>query len=170
MLMFKAWPPISKLISFTQVFKNHLIAPVMHLLFERGWDAWNRCVWLCLRVLQKTLTILRVSTFFCLGGGGVGGRCCLKIRDVCVDFEPCFKVLKASNLVTNLSVIVHVVVSVYRLVKIWNSCQSLRDSEMTNFVAQVKVFSCSDHMLGEKAQARYIILIVKFRSSSVAFQ
>ena len=52
------------------------------------------------------------------GGGGVGGRCCLKIRDVCVDFEPCFKVLKASNLVTNLSVIVHVVVSVYRLVKI----------------------------------------------------
>ena len=60
---------------------------------------------------------------------GFGGRC-LKIRDVCMDFEPCFK---AHNLVSvhpksitrgqmiNLDVIFHVVVSVYRLVKIWNS-------------------------------------------------
>ena len=54
-----------------------------------------------------------------------GGRC-LNIREVCMmDFEPCFKV---HNLVsdhpkgmkfgqmTNLNVIFHVVVSVYRLV------------------------------------------------------
>ena len=48
------------------------------------------------------------------------------IRDVCMDFEPCFKVynlvsvhpksMKLSQ-VTNLNVILHVVVSIYRLVK-----------------------------------------------------
>ena len=54
----------------------------------------------------------------------------LKIRDVCMDFEPYFKV---HNLVyghpkgiilrqmTNLNMIFHVVMSVYRFVKIWNS-------------------------------------------------
>ena len=47
-------------------------------------------------------------------------------RDVCMDFEPCFKVynlftLKASNLhgqMTTLNAIFHVVVLVYRLVEI----------------------------------------------------
>ena len=57
---------------------------------------------------------------------GFGGRC-LIIRDVCMDFELCFKVynlvsvyLKSIQLgqMTNLNVIFHVVVSVYRLVKI----------------------------------------------------
>ena len=59
---------------------------------------------------------------------GFGGRC-LKIRDVCMDFEPYFKV---HNLVSdhpksiilgqmiNLDMIFHEVVSVYRLAKIWN--------------------------------------------------
>ena len=58
---------------------------------------------------------------------GFGGRF-LNIRDVCMDFEPYFK---DHNLVsglpkehhTNLNMIFHVVVSVYRLVKIWNSPQ-----------------------------------------------
>ena len=57
---------------------------------------------------------------------GFGGRC-LKIRDVCMGFEP---YLKVHNLVSvhpkniilgqmiNLDMIFHVVVSVYRLVKI----------------------------------------------------
>ena len=58
-----------------------------------------------------------------------GGRF-LKIRDVCMDFEPYFKVhnlvsvyLKSVILgqMANLNMIVHVMVSVYRLVKIWNS-------------------------------------------------
>ena len=60
-----------------------------------------------------------------------GGRC-LKIRDVSMDFEPYFKV---HNLVSvhpksiilgqmiNLNMIFLVVVSNYRLVKIWNSPQ-----------------------------------------------
>ena len=62
---------------------------------------------------------------------GFGGGC-LKIRDVCMDFEPNFKVynlisiypesIKLSQM-TNLNMIFHVVVSVYRLVKIWNSPQ-----------------------------------------------
>ena len=54
-----------------------------------------------------------------------GGRC-LKIKDVCMDFEPYFK---AHNLVyvhpksvilsqmTNLNMVIHMLVSVYRLVK-----------------------------------------------------
>ena len=62
---------------------------------------------------------------------GFGGRC-LKIRDVCMDFELHFKV---HNLVSvhpksiifgqmiNLDMIFQVAVSVYRLVKIWNSPQ-----------------------------------------------
>ena len=54
---------------------------------------------------------------------GFGGRC-LKIRDVCMDFEPNLKVHnfasihpKSSKLgqMTNLNMIFHVVVSVYRL-------------------------------------------------------
>ena len=62
---------------------------------------------------------------------GLGGRC-LKIRDVCMDFEPCFKVHNLVSVhpkyiilgqMTNLNTIFHMVVSVYRLVKIWNSPQ-----------------------------------------------
>ena len=59
---------------------------------------------------------------------GFGG-CCLKIRDVCMDFEPNFKVhnlvsvhpksIKLAQM-TNLNMIFHVAVSVYWLVKIWN--------------------------------------------------
>ena len=53
---------------------------------------------------------------------GFGGRC-LKIRDVCMDFEPYFKV---HNLVTvhplgqmtNLDMIIYAMVSDYRLAKI----------------------------------------------------
>ena len=57
---------------------------------------------------------------------GLRGRC-LKIRDVCMDFEPCFKVhylvsVHPKSIVLgqmiNLDMIFHVVVSVYRLVKI----------------------------------------------------
>ena len=59
---------------------------------------------------------------------GFGGRC-LNIRDICIDFKPC---LKVHNLVsvypksiklrqmTHLNVILNAVVSVYRLVKLWN--------------------------------------------------
>jgi len=62
---------------------------------------------------------------------GFGGRC-LNIRYVEMDFEPCFKVYnlvfvhpKSIKLgqMTTLNVIFHVEVSVYRLVKIWNSPQ-----------------------------------------------
>ena len=60
-----------------------------------------------------------------------GGRC-LKIRDVCMDFEPYFKVHNLVSVhpksiilsqMTNLNMIFHVVVSVHRLVKIGNSPQ-----------------------------------------------
>ena len=55
-----------------------------------------------------------------------GGRC-LKIKDVCMDFEPYFKVHNLVSvhpksvilgLMTNLNMVFHIVVSVYRLVKI----------------------------------------------------
>ena len=60
-----------------------------------------------------------------------GGRC-LKIRDVCMDFELYFKVHNLVSVhpksiilgqMTNLNMIFHVVVSVYQLVEIWNSPQ-----------------------------------------------
>ena len=57
----------------------------------------------------------------------LGDASCLNIREVCMDFEPCFKVhnlvschpksMKLGQM-TNLNVIFHVVVSVYRLVTI----------------------------------------------------
>ena len=57
---------------------------------------------------------------------GFGGRC-LKMRDVCVDFKPYFKVHNLISVhpktiilgqMTNVNMIFHVLVSVYRLVKI----------------------------------------------------
>ena len=60
---------------------------------------------------------------------GFGGRF-LKIRDVCMDFEPYFEVHNLASVysksiilgqMANLNMIFHVVMSVYRLVKIWNS-------------------------------------------------
>ena len=60
-----------------------------------------------------------------------GGRC-LKIRDVCMDFQPNFKVHNFISIypksikldqITNLNMIFHVVVLCYRLGKIWNSSQ-----------------------------------------------
>ena len=58
-----------------------------------------------------------------------GGRC-LKIRDVSMDFEPYFKIHSLVSAhsksiilgqMTNLNTIFHVVVSVYRFLKTWNS-------------------------------------------------
>ena len=83
-----------------------------------------------LPILKSIMEIMTNFKSLC----GFGGRC-LKIRDVCMDFEPHLKV-HTCNLVsvypksiivlgqmTNLNMIFHVVVSVYRLVKIWNSPQ-----------------------------------------------
>ena len=62
---------------------------------------------------------------------GFGGRC-LNIKDVCMDFESCFKVYKFISVypkciklgqMTILYAIIHVVVMIYQLVKIWNSPQ-----------------------------------------------
>ena len=63
---------------------------------------------------------------------GLGGRH-LKIRDVCMDLEPCFKVhnlvviqLKNTKLgqMTNLNLIFSMVVSIYKLDQIYYSPQS----------------------------------------------
>ena len=90
---------------------------------------WKKLRWksLCLPILKSITEIMK--NFKSLYG--LRGRC-LKIRDICMDFEPYFKV---HNLVSvhpksiilgqmiNLNMIFHVVVLVYRLVKIWNSPQ-----------------------------------------------
>ena len=90
---------------------------------------WKKLRWksLCLPSLKSIMEIMK--NFKSLYG--FGGHC-LNIRDVCMDFEPHFKV---HNLVSvhpksiilgqmiNLDMIFHVLVSVYRLVKIWNSPQ-----------------------------------------------
>ena len=88
-----------------------------HLIFFQIEGAWQ----------AFTVVTKLIKNFKSLYGLG---RRFLKIWDVCMDFEPYFKV---HNLVSvhpksiilgqtiNFSMIFHVMVSVYRLVKIWNS-------------------------------------------------
>ena len=90
---------------------------------------WKKLRWksLCLPILKRITEIMK--NFKSLYG--FGGRR-LKISDVCMDFEPYFKVhnlvsVRPESIIpgqmTNLNMIFHVVVSVYRLIKIWNSPQ-----------------------------------------------
>ena len=78
----------------------------------------------CLLILKSITEIIKkFKSLYDFGG------CCLKIRDVCMDFEA-YMYFKVHNLVsvhpksiilgqiTNLNMIFHMVVSVYRLVKI----------------------------------------------------
>ena len=90
---------------------------------------------------------------------GFGGRC-LKIRDVCMDFE---SYLKVHNLVSvhpkstiigqmiDLDMIFHVMVLVYRLVKIWNSPQfpaEFRNGLLTTVRHYSPLFATVRHHLG----------------------
>ena len=88
-----------------------------HLIFFQIEGAWQ----------DFTVVTKLIKNFKCLYG--FGGRF-LKTRDVCMDFEPYFKVHNLVSVhpksiilgqMTNLNMIFHVVMSVYRLVKIWNS-------------------------------------------------
>ena len=90
-----------------------------HLIFFQIEGAWQ----------DFTVVTKLIKNFKSLYG--FGGRF-LKIRDVCMDFDPYFKVHNLAFVqpksiilcqITNLNMIFHVVVSVYRLVKIWNSPQ-----------------------------------------------
>ena len=77
----------------------------------------------CLLIL-KSITEIVIKYFKSLYD--FGGRC-LKIKDVCMDFEPYFKVHNSVSVhpksvilgqMTNLNMVFHMVVSVYWLVKI----------------------------------------------------
>ena len=90
-----------------------------HLIFFQIEGAWQ----------DLTVVTKLIKNFKSLYG--FGGRF-LKIRDVCMDLDPYFKVHNLASVhpksiilcqMTNLNMIFHVVVSVYRLVKIWNSPQ-----------------------------------------------
>ena len=90
-----------------------------HLIFFQIEGAWQ----------DFTVVTKLIKNFKSLYG--FGGHF-LKIRDVCMDFEPYFKVHNLVSVyprsiilgqMTNFDMIFHVVVSVYRLVKIWNSSQ-----------------------------------------------
>ena len=90
-----------------------------HLIFFQIEGAWQ----------DFTVVTKLIKNFKSLYG--FGGRF-LKIRDVCMDFDPYFKVHNLASVhpksivlgqMTNLNVIFYVVVSVYRLDKIWNSPQ-----------------------------------------------
>ena len=90
---------------------------------------WKKMRWkaLCLLILKSITEIIKkFKSLYDFGGR------CLKIRDVCMDFEPYFKVHNSVSVhpksiilgqMTNLNMIFHVEVSVYRLVKLWNSPQ-----------------------------------------------
>ena len=90
-----------------------------HLIFFQIEGAWQ----------DFTVATKLIKSFKSLYG--IGGRF-LEIRDVCMDFEPYFKVHNLVSVhpksiilgqMTNLNMIFHVEVSVYRLVKLWNSPQ-----------------------------------------------
>ena len=81
-------------------------------------------VWRDFTVVTKLM-----KNFKCLYGFG---RRCLQIRDVCMDFRLHFKVhnlvsIHSKNIILgqmiNIDIVFHLMVSVYRLVKIWNSNQ-----------------------------------------------
>ena len=86
---------------------------------------WKETRWksLCLSITQIIKYFKSLYDF--------GGRC-LKIKDVCMDFEPYFKVHNLVSVhpksvildhMTNLNMVFHMVVSVYRLVKILKLAQ-----------------------------------------------
>ena len=84
---------------------------------------------------------------------GFGG-CCLEIRDVGMDFEAHFKVHSLVSAcpksvilgqMTILNMIFHVVVSVYQLIKIWNSPQFLVNFGTANKLRWLILFVLSSH-------------------------
>ena len=90
-----------------------------HLIFFQIEGAWQDFT-----VVTKLIKNFKSSRLY-----GFGGRL-LKIRDICMDFEPYFMVHNLVSVhpksiilgqMTNLNMIFYVVMSVYRLVKIWNS-------------------------------------------------
>ena len=89
---------------------------------------------------------------------GFGERC-LKIRDVCMDFEPNFKVRNLISIypkniklgqMTNLNMIFHVVVSVYRLVVKFET----HPSSLLNFGTAYSAFAVSFHSTRSDARVR----------------
>ena len=88
-----------------------------HLIFFQFEGAWQ----------DFTVVTKLIKNFKSLYGFG---GCFLKVRDIYMDFEPYFKVHNLVSVhhksiilgqMTNPNMILNVVVSVYRLVKIWNS-------------------------------------------------
>ena len=121
-LIFRQRPPKSN-----KLLKYFMISVILfkmskhsefHLIFFQIEGAWQ----------DFTVVTKLIKNFKSLYG--FGGSF-LKIRDVCMDFEPYFKVhnlvsahpksIILYNQMTSLNMIFHVVMSVYRLVKIWNS-------------------------------------------------
>ena len=87
-------------------------------------SVWKKMRWksLCLLILKSITEIIKYFKSLY----DFGGRC-VKIRDVCMDFEPYFKVHILLSVhpksvilgqMTNLNMVFYIVVSVYRLVKI----------------------------------------------------
>ena len=163
----------------------------MHLLFERRWDE-SRCVLILKSITEIMKKIKSLYDF---------GRRCLKIRDVCMDFEPHCKVHNLVSVhpksiilgqITNLNMIFSLVVSVYRLVKIWNSPQfpdEFRNGQLLFWVHliffhslpsrvgcsfQGKLFSIFKllclvfvryHLSSRTALENYVLFVIALRSS-----
>ena len=114
----KPYKLLKFVISFVTTVKSHH-APTI----------WKKLRWklLCLPILKSIMEIIKnLQSLYDFGG------CCLTIRNICMDFEPYFKVHNLISVhpksiilgqMTNLNIIFHVVASVDRFVKIWNSSQ-----------------------------------------------
>ena len=103
---------------------------------------WKKMRWksLCLLILKSITEIIKYFRSLY----DFGGRC-LKIKDVCMDFEPYFKVHNLVSVhpksvilgqMTNLNMIFHIVVSVYRLVKI------LKLAPVPWWISERLIFDC----------------------------
>ena len=108
-----------------KLFKYFMISVI---LFKMGKHSDSHLIFFQIEGAWQDFTVVTklIKSFNSLYG--FGGRF-LKIRDVCMDFKPYFKVHNLVSVhpksiilgqMTNLNMIFHVVMSVYRLVKIWN--------------------------------------------------
>ena len=121
-----------------KLFKMNKHSP-FHLIFFQIEGAWQ----------DFTVATKPIKNLY-----GFGWRF-LEVRDVCMDFEPYFKVHNLVSIhpksiilsqMTNLNVIFHVVVSVYRLVKLWNSPQfpdELRNGQFRVSSLQLPTMQCN---------------------------
>ena len=150
-------PKLNKLLKF-------FISFVTTVKSRHAPTIWKKPRWksLCFPIL-KSITEKILYDF--------GGRC-LKITVVCMDFKPYCKVHSLVSVhpksiilvqMTNLDMTFHVVVSVYRFVKIWNSPQFTAERN-GQYIRDFPRGDCTKNMSEEKTTTRQGLVCAKTRA------